>query len=198
RDIVLKNNDQVFIRTASNWYLPMWVKVAGQVMRPGPYAIRPGERLSSVLARCGGLRSDAYPQGMILIRESVQQVEQERINQARARLSQQMAQYSLTLPLMSAQGSGASGGGLGAAAAGLTALQQLLATASSEQADGRVVVHFTSPEELANSPEDIPLEKNDSITIPRRPSTVNILGQVNTPVSIAIRPGATVGDYLYR
>jgi protein involved in polysaccharide export with SLBB domain len=197
RDILLRNNDQVFIKTATNWHLPESVQLAGQVARPGPYVIRPGEQLSSVLLRCGGLLPDAFPQGIVLVRQSVQKLEQDRIDQARTRLSQQMAQYSMTLTTVSA--SNASGtSGFGAATAGLASLQQLLATASNEQAEGRVVVHFNSLEQLAGSPEDVLLEDQDAITIPKRPSSVLVLGQVNNPTAIAARPGLTVSDYLYK
>jgi polysaccharide biosynthesis/export protein len=197
RDITLRNNDQVFIKTATNWHLPESVQLVGRVARPGPYVIRPGEQLSSVLIRCGGFLPDAFPQGIVLIRQSVQALEQQRLDQARTRLSQQMAQYSMTLPF-AATASNQNSSGLNAATAGMGVLQQLLTTASSQQAEGRVVVHFTSLEQLSGSPEDVVLEDQDSITIPRLPSSVAVLGQVNNPTAIAARPGMTVTDYLYR
>jgi protein involved in polysaccharide export with SLBB domain len=197
RDIILKNNDQLFIKIATNWHLPESVQLAGRVAQPGPYVIRPGEQLSSVLLRCGGFLPDAFPQGIVLIRQSVQKLEQDRIDQARTRLSQQMAQYSLTLTTVSAENSSGSSG-FGAATAGMATLQQLLAAASNEQAEGRVVVHFNSLEQLSGSPEDVVLEDQDKITIPKRPSSVLVLGQVNNQIAIAARPGMTVTDYLYK
>ncbi|MBV8357016.1 MAG: SLBB domain-containing protein, partial [Deltaproteobacteria bacterium] len=198
RDIILNNNDQIFIKVATNWHLPESVQLVGQVARPGPYVIRPGEQLSSVLLRCGGFLPDAFPQGIVLLRQSVQKLEQNRIDEAKERLSQQMAQYSMTLTTVSATNSTNGSSGFGAATAGLATLQQLLAAASSEQAEGRVVVHFNSLEQLAGSPEDVLLEDQDTITIPKRPSSVLVLGQVNNPTAIAARPGLTVSDYLYK
>jgi protein involved in polysaccharide export with SLBB domain len=197
RDIDLKNNDEVFIKVATNWQLPQSVQLIGRVARPGPYVIRSGEQLSSVLLRCGGFLPDAFPQGLVLIRQSIQQTEQARIDQARARLSQQMAQYSLTLTTVSASNSNGSSG-FGAATAGLATLQQLLASASAEQAEGRLVVHLNSLEQLSGSPEDVVLEDQDTITIPKRPSSVAILGQVNNPTAVVAQPGLTVSDYLYK
>jgi protein involved in polysaccharide export with SLBB domain len=132
---------------------------------------------------------------MVLIRQSVQKIEQARIDGARARLTQQIAQYSMALPLMSGPSSGSNA--FNGAVAGMSALQQLLATASSEQADGRVVVHLSSLESLADSPDNVVLDDQDSISIPKRPSSINVLGQVNNPTSIVARPGWTVADYLY-
>jgi protein involved in polysaccharide export with SLBB domain len=198
RDILLKNNDQVFIKTATDWHLPESVQLAGRVGRPGPYAIRPGERLSSVLLRCGGLLPDAFPQGMVLIRQSVQQLEQQRIDEAKARLTQQLAQYSMTLSVAGASSNNGSTNGLSMATAGMATLEQLLSAASTEQADGRIVVHFNSLEQLAGSAEDIVLDDQDTITIPKRPSSVAVLGQVNNPTAIVAQPGLTVADYLYK
>jgi protein involved in polysaccharide export with SLBB domain len=197
RDLLLKNNDQVYIQIATNWHLPESVQLVGRVARPGPYVIRPGEQLSSLLLRCGGLLPDAFPQGIVLIRQSVQQLEQQRIDEARARLSEQLAQYSLTLSVATAS-NGNNSGGLTAATGGIATLQQLLASASNEQAEGRVVVHFNSLEQLAGSPDDVVVEDQDSITIPKRPSSVAVLGQVNNPTAIVARPGFTVADYLYK
>jgi protein involved in polysaccharide export with SLBB domain len=196
QDILLRNNDQVFIQTATNWHLPESVQLAGRVARPGPYVIRPGEQLSSVLLRSGGFLPDAFPQGIVLIRQSVQKLEQQRIDQARSRLSQQLAQYSLTLSVASTANS--NNGNLSSTTAGASMLQQLLTTASTEEAEGRVVVHFDSLERLAGSPEDVVLDDQDSITIPKRPSSVAVLGQVNNPTSIIAQPGLTVAEYLYK
>lgn len=196
RDILLKNNDQIFIKQATDWHLPESVTIDGRVARPGPYVIRRGERLSSVLLRCGGLLPDAFPQGIVFRRQSVQKLEQQRIDEARLRLTQQMAQYTMTLPLMNAQSNQQNG--VNGAASGLASMQQLLATASTEQADGRVVVRMSTVEGLANSPDNVVLDDQDSITIPKRPSSVNVLGQVNNPTAIVAEPGLTVKDYLYR
>jgi polysaccharide export outer membrane protein len=198
RDIALKNNDQVFIETATDWHLPESVQLAGRVARPGPYVIRRGERLSSVLLRCGGLLPDAFPQGVVLIRQSVLKLEQQRIDEARSRLSQQLGQYSLSLAFVGSANGNDNSSGLNTVTAGLANLQQLLATASSEQAEGRIVVHFKSLEGLAGSFDDIALDDQDSITIPKRPSSVAVLGQVNNPTAIVARPGFTVADYLYK
>ncbi|MCK8787962.1 SLBB domain-containing protein [Roseomonas sp. NAR14] len=53
------------------------VTVQGEVLRPGTYDIRRGERLSELLARAGGLTPQAYPYGAVFTRDSVQQRQQE-------------------------------------------------------------------------------------------------------------------------
>ena len=48
----LTNNDQLFIRTATNWHMPWTVTVNGRVPRPGIYPIREGETLDELLDKC--------------------------------------------------------------------------------------------------------------------------------------------------
>ena len=60
---------------------------------PASYGIRPGERLSSVLKRAGGLLPTAYPQGAIFIRISVRELQEK----SRQELIQRMEQEGATV-----------------------------------------------------------------------------------------------------
>lgn len=54
--------DQVFVREIPDWQLQRNVSITGEVVYPGVYSLNSkDERLSSVLARAGGLKSTAYP-----------------------------------------------------------------------------------------------------------------------------------------
>jgi len=61
--------DQIVV--ASQLRPPNLVFVEGEVKRPGYFTIEQGERLSSVLKRTGGFTPNAFPPGIVLIRESV-------------------------------------------------------------------------------------------------------------------------------
>jgi protein involved in polysaccharide export with SLBB domain len=59
---VLEPWDQVFVREIPDWQLQRNVSITGEVMYPGVYSLRSkDERLSSLLARAGGLKTTAYP-----------------------------------------------------------------------------------------------------------------------------------------
>src|SRR5579862_4947651 len=85
-DVALKSGDELLVQQASNWHPPWHVLIEGQVTRPGPYPIRDGERLASVLKACGGFRPDAYPRAAVFFRKSVQKMQQQLLDQARSRL----------------------------------------------------------------------------------------------------------------
>ncbi len=188
-DLTLARGDELFVAQASGWHQPYEVTIDGEVARPGPYVIRGGERLASLIERAGGLRSDAYLPATVFVRQSVRQVEQERLDQSRARLKEEIARLGLTPP---APGQGPNANN----AAALAAMQQALASADSRQAVGRIVMRLTTLQALSGAPDNLPLENRDHIVIPRMPSSVNVLGQVYNPTAIVYQPGLTVRDYL--
>jgi protein involved in polysaccharide export with SLBB domain len=67
---VLQQWDQVSVREIPDWQLQRNVTLTGEVQYPGTYALRAtDERLSSVIARAGGLKSTAYPHGATFTRK---------------------------------------------------------------------------------------------------------------------------------
>jgi len=188
-DLPLMRGDELIVQQASNWHMPWTVQVAGEVMRPGPYVIREGERLTSVLERAGGLRADAYLPAMVFIRKSVQQIEQQRLNESRLRLKEEAARLALMPPQPGQQQ---------VDTAALAMIQQVLASTEAQQAVGRIVLHLKTLAALPNSPDNIVLENGDRIIVPRRPASVNVLGQVYNPTAIVYQSGLTVRDYLQK
>ncbi len=187
-DLRLERGDVVLVHEASNWHAPLEVTLEGEVFRPGPYAIHEGERLSSVLNRAGGLRSDAYLPAMVFIRPSVRKLEQQRLAESRRRLQEAVARASLAPP----RGSQTEGD----KSAALALMQQVLSDTQSQQAVGRIVLSLSSLDQLARTPDDLVLEGDDRIIIPKRPASVMVLGQVYNPTAIVYQPALTVRDYL--
>lgn len=191
---VLHQWDQIAI--SSRIRPPSLVLIEGEVVRPGHYTLQTGERLSSVLKRAGGFTAKAFPQGLVLLRESVrrrQEAELQRFLAAeRERLTAQSAAVAA-----GAVGVSGPGGAITSAEQQTLAirLQQLEALVGRAEL-GRVVVRLESIEQLEGSPDDIILEDRDRILIPQPPQTVTILGSVKNPTSVVYRPGLSVQDYL--
>ena len=75
-DFTLHNGDVLTVRQIARWNdLGASVTVKGEVQHPATYGIQPGERLSSVLARCDGFTHEAYPYGAVLMRNEVRELE---------------------------------------------------------------------------------------------------------------------------
>jgi len=194
-DVLLQPHDKLFVQEASNWH-PIWqIQLKGEVLRPGPYVIHEGERLTEVLRDCGGFRPDAYPPAAIFIRKSVKEMQQQSLDQARAELQQQVAMLS-TMKGSGGSDQSQSGGSSGSLSNSLMMAQQLLAQSESQQAVGRVVIRLSSLDAVGESADHLVLQDDDQLIIPKQPGSVNILGQVYNPTSIAYQPGLRMRDYL--
>ena len=65
----LEANDNVFIRTNSDWELQRNIRVSGEVVKPGIYSLKnKTERITDIIARAGGLKNTAYLEGATLTR----------------------------------------------------------------------------------------------------------------------------------
>jgi protein involved in polysaccharide export with SLBB domain len=190
---VLASNDQLFVRKASDWHLPWVVQVRGEVHRPGPYAIHKGERIAELMQRCGGLLPDAYLPAAIFIRQSIKIVQQQALDQARTQLEQQVAQIEL---MPARAGTQTAQGGSDNYDKALMTMQRVLSDSQNQQAQGRLVVHLGPVDQLVQSANNVELEDGDMIAIPRRPSSVQVLGQVYTPNAIIWQHNLRTRDYL--
>ena len=158
------------------------VLLAGEVARPGLYAIRKGESLSQLLARAGGLSDYAYSYGTVFTRRSVKESQEEGYRRTARELNN-------SLLAIAARSTETSSDGIAGAAA-------LIQTLASAEAPGRVVVE-ADPRVLAIRPDlDTILEPGDSIVVPKRPNFVLALGDVNNPSALQFVEGKPSASYL--
>jgi protein involved in polysaccharide export with SLBB domain len=192
-DVPLRNGDVLTIRQVPQWNdLGATVVVRGEVQHPAPYGIHSGEKLSSVLQRCGGFTAQAYPYGAVLLRREVRELQMtshlELVQRVKAEQS-----YLKSLPENDADQKTAK---LTAIAQTDTALHQLEATSPI----GRVVVHVPSTpknlESFAKSSADITLQDGDELVIPKKANYVLVGGQVYNPTAVSYLPGKSAKWYL--
>lgn len=190
-DISLKEDDYLFVRTVPEWGLYRTVNLSGEVKYPGSYTIRKGERLSSLLKRAGGFTDKAYLNGSVFTRESVKELQQKNINDVVDRLEQQLlSQASLSIQV----------------ALTPDAVQQQKAVAEQQKAlitkmrtaksQGRMVIRFDEMERFEGSSYDIELEDGDTVTIPERPNSIQVIGSVYNSTAFVYDPKATLSAYI--
>jgi len=190
-DVTLKPGDILTIHQITGWNeIGQSVTIQGQVRFPGNYGFQEGERLSSVLRRAGGMRDTAYPEGAVLIREQVRDLEEK----SRQELIRQIDTNSAAARLGPAVGSGDTGGTLQLIKA---QQDQAVSQLKSHPATGRMVIHIsTDIDSWANTPADIELRRGDVLTIPKRPGFVLVTGQVYNATALTFAPGKTAAWYL--
>ncbi|WP_029011712.1 SLBB domain-containing protein [Niveispirillum irakense] len=158
------------------------ILLAGEVMQPGTYDLVPGEKLSALLMRAGGLTPYAYPAGAIFTRESARLTEEEGLRRAARELDRELAQML--------------GGKNPPDPARVTLVRQLSDELRTAPTLGRITVQ-TDPDRLAQRPElDIMLQPGDRIFMPKRPLTVTVAGEVLSPASLLFDPRKSADDYL--
>jgi protein involved in polysaccharide export with SLBB domain len=193
-DHALQRLDQIVVATQMR--PPNLVVVEGELKRPGYFTIEASERLSSVLKRAGGFTANAFPPGIVLVRESVRQKQQAELERfiagERQRLTAETA--AVTAGATALPGMAAAGQGAGQQVLALR-LQQLEAVASRAEL-GRVVVRMESIEQLEGTEDDVRLEARDRIMIPQPPQTVSIIGSIKNPSTVVYRVGLGLDDYL--
>jgi protein involved in polysaccharide export with SLBB domain len=190
-DVSLHAGDVLTIRQITGWDdIGQSVSVQGQVSFPGTYGFEEGSKLSDVLRRAGGFRDTAYPEGAVLVRDQVRELEEK----SRDELVRQIQTNSAAARLSPSLGAGDGGSTLALIKAQQDdVLQQL----KSHPATGRLVVHISADiDTWANTSADIELRRGDILTIPKRPGFVLVTGQVYNATALTFTPGKTAGWYL--
>ena len=190
-NVPLRRLDKVVVATQVK--APRIVTLMGEMRRPGNYTIRTGERLSSVLKRAGEFTPDAYPPGIVLIRESVRRKQQEELARFLTAERRRLTAESASVAAGKAEVRGQEAAGEQQVLA--LRLQQLEATVSQLEL-GRVVVRLETIEQLERTEDDLRLEAGDQITIPQPSQTVSIIGSVKSPGNVVHRRGLGLEEYL--
>ncbi|QTA83214.1 SLBB domain-containing protein [Desulfonema limicola] len=166
------------------------VKITGEVVFPGNYPILPNDRLSDIIERAGGYTEYAYYQGAVFTRKAVKDLQQKRLNEmikelelGVARLSSEDAQSALSEEDAYIQKQYSS------------SQKTLISKLKVSEASGRVVTSLLPLDELKGSELNIVLEDGDTLNIPRKPATINVLGAVYNPCALIFDPANSELEY---
>ncbi len=174
----------------------VFVKIEGEVNRPGVYQVESGEGLAQLIQKAGGMTQDAYLFGAGFFREEVKMSQQENLTKLLRRIESE----SSGALAQAAQSVGASSDP-GIVQAKIAALQQAqkqsIERARSLRPEGRISLSLPANGflTLENLPA-IRLRKGDKFHLPTRPDFVYIFGSVNTESALIFKEGLTVEDYI--
>lgn len=179
-NLTLQPMDVVNIKEIPDWWeKKKSVILSGEVMFPGTYPIRKEERLSEVIERAGGYTDPAYLRGAMFTRESVRVVQQQRIREMMDRLERESARLSSREIQASL-----SAEDLAAQTQLIESQEGLIEKLKKTEATGRVVISLLPLSILKGNPYDLILEDGDTLFIPSKMSTVNVIGAVFNPGSM--------------
>jgi polysaccharide export outer membrane protein len=181
-NLVVGPYDYLNIKEVSRWRGEESVTIRGEVVFPGTYPIRRGERLSSLLARAGGLTDLAFPAGSVFTRVEIQQRQREQLELLAQRVERDLAAISVSDPNASAT---------------ITAGQSLIDQLRNAVATGRLVI---SLDDLVagDAGADVVLKDGDQLLVPDERQEVSVLGEVQYATSHIYQNGLTRDEYIGR
>src|SRR5260370_17712311 len=191
QNLPLHDGDVLTVPQQAGWNdIGATVTLRGEVRKPGVYGIRPGEHLSSLLKRAGGLLPTAYPRASMFERNEVRELQQH----SRQELIQRLEQES-TVVKTSASTSGTEEAALQQAA--MLQRQRVLDALRKAPVSGRLVIHLRSDrKDFAGSTDDIELRAGDSLTVPKPPGAVLVIAQLYNAHTLTFTPRRNAGRYL--
>jgi protein involved in polysaccharide export with SLBB domain len=189
-NVALRDGDVLTIRQNPGWNdIAASATVKGEVEHAGSYGIKPGERLSSLLARAGGFGPQAYPYGVVLMRREVRDLE----IKSRSELVERVKLEQANLKALPENTPDEKNAKLTTLAQTQTALNQL----QESQPIGRVVVHIQpNVNAWRNTEADVPVRDGDVLLVPKKADYVAVTGQVFNPTAIGFRSGRSARWYL--
>lgn len=168
-----------------------YVRVAGEVKQSGVILLRKGETLRELIARLGGVTENGYLYAMQLNRDSVKRAQQAKLDEAADRFERELEESAKQ------QLAGATDPQNISAIATEAERQRLLAQKMRQiKAEGRIVLELPDGRAEVKHLPDITLHDGDTVHIPRKPGTVDVIGAVFQPNTFIYKPRRTVGDYL--
>ena len=180
---LLQSLDTLHVKRIPEWQDNREIKLVGEVVFPGSYKLKKGEKLSDVIARAGGLTSEADAKAAIFTRVALKKQEAEKIAQLQAQLENETAQISLTDGEVNNTK--------------LTESTNLLSKLNVAEAVGRLVIDL--PHIIAHdSTDDIRLDDGDALYIPKAKESISVIGEVQYATSHIYKNAFDLHDYIDR
>lgn len=179
--VALKPRDSVLVPSYINSFEPTRkVLIEGMVKRPGEYFINEDETLSSLIDKAGGYKDGAYSYGGALFRKTAKDKEK----------TYAQMNYADTVNYI------VSNIGKPNRSVDSSALDLLAEELRAQSHNGRVVTNFERSKIEKDSSNDIKLQDNDRIVIPRLEKVVYLFGDFKNPANLAYQPKLSVNDYI--
>ncbi|MBU1317890.1 MAG: SLBB domain-containing protein [candidate division Zixibacteria bacterium] len=172
-DVVLEEDDQVFVRTIPDWQIEKLVTVEGEVKFPGQYSLTSNDMtLYEIIQRAGGLTSEAFPTGAVFTRpEIAAELEQKQLSDIITK-SAPLKEDSL----------------------GRVYPETVFDVDTDRMS--RIVIDLDLLINDNDRGKQLPLRHGDHIFIPKNPSGVQIMGAVASNGTLQFAPGLKISDYI--
>jgi protein involved in polysaccharide export with SLBB domain len=160
------------------------IKVSGEVPFPGEYSIMKGDTLLDVIERAGGLTDHAFSIGAVFTRKDI--------------ALQQKLSFERTADFLEQSIADAITGGNISQISGeaFRPISLLISRLRQTSPVGRLIIE-ADPIELKTDPFiNLFLKDGDELFIPKRPSSVSVVGEIYTPSSHTFKSYTSINEYI--
>jgi len=183
----LEPYDEVTVFKIPDWGESKSVVLQGEVRFPGTYTISSGEKLGSVIQRAGGYTSEAFVEGAVFTRKSIQDNQVKQYRRSLARIKRELAIYN-AMPANSKQATGIEQTNM---------LNEVILDAQKYEPIGRVSILLDkNVTKFMQSQFNLVLKDQDTIRIPTFVDTITVFGEVFNPTSFVYYEGITIDEYI--
>lgn len=179
-DLTILSRDNLNVRENADWSPEDTIEITGEVKFPGTYLISEGETLRDVLLRAGGLDDNAFADAAVFTRETIAELEAQRAKEFAQTVRRDYASSVLTEEENS------------------TTFEEVYAiTQQLEEfkGQGRLLIDLNSA--IAGEVDaNITLVDGDKLHVPKRSSTVTIVGEVRRQGSHSFQQALDLDDYI--
>jgi polysaccharide export outer membrane protein len=168
-----------------------YVRVAGEVNQTGVIALKKNETLRELMVRLGGPNENGYLYATKLTRESVRRSQELKLREVAERFERDL-ESNATQRLSASTDPG----NAVKVTAEVEQQRNIVKKMKEIKAEGRIALALDSSLAQVKNLPDLPLQDGDSIYVPRRPGTVEVLGSVFQQNSFVYRSNSNVDDYV--
>ena len=179
---LVHSKDSINVYPIPNWQKGLKVSLYGEVKFPGDYDIRKGESLREVIKRAGGFTDYSYPEGAVFTRENLRFQQQQQLNKLSEDLRRDITSKSFNSSITDSSLS-------------YEDMNSLINDLAKVKAVGRLVINLPA---IVEGKLDIPLEDSDTLYIPSKQNSINVVGEVNFSSSHLFDSTLSVDDYIGR
>jgi protein involved in polysaccharide export with SLBB domain len=196
QNLELLSGDVVTIFSQADIQVPQMqktrtVRLEGEFNAPGIYNVEPGETLGQLVQKAGGLTAQAYLFGAEFQRESVRQDQQKRLEQYKRDLEQEAIRAT-----QNRLGNSSTKENAEKLNAEIESQKQMLQRINLVQATGRIILGQKPGSNDIASIAALTLEDGDRFIVPAKPATINVMGAVYNPNTLAYAENRQVKEYL--
>jgi len=178
-NLLVKSKDRLNVHRIPSWSENHVIELRGEVMFPGKYTVRRGDKLSNIIEKAGGLTTFADPNGSVFSREKLKALELQNLIKVSSDLRIEMATKSLSS---------------NSSITSYSEVKSLLADLTKVEPVGRLVINL--PKIIEINDYDVSIEGGDVLYIPTRKNSINVMGQVQVNSSHMFDASQSVEDYI--